>query len=151
MLVAGTLNPESCYEFGSYGLFSFKKVWHNKHSVCLCCHDRKLYFIWVKLRFEVEERIQVFLYQQPEYTITVNLFLEKRVPLNKMMCLSREKTIKKCFSVNVYLLRNQNNQKQNLLKNFIKKETLADVFSSEFCEISKNIVSTEHLQTTASE
>ena len=103
------------------------------------------------MRFEVEERIQVFLYQQPEYTITVNLFLEKRVPLNKMMCLSREKTIKKCFSVNVYLLKNQNNQKQNLLKNFIKKETLADVFSSEFCEISKNIVSTEHLQTTASE
>ena len=29
--------------------------------------------------------------------------------------------------------------------NFIKKETLAQVFSSEFCEISKNTFSTEHL------
>ena len=35
--------------------------------------------------------------------------------------------------------------------NFIKKETLAQVFFCEFCEISRNIFSTEHLQTTASE
>ena len=34
--------------------------------------------------------------------------------------------------------------------NFIKKETLAQVFSCEFCEISMNTFSTEHLQTTAS-
>ena len=34
--------------------------------------------------------------------------------------------------------------------NFIKKETLAQVFSYEFYEISKNTFSTEHLQTTAS-
>ena len=34
--------------------------------------------------------------------------------------------------------------------NFIKKETLAQVFSSEFCEISKNIFFTEHLWTTVS-
>ena len=34
--------------------------------------------------------------------------------------------------------------------NFIKKETLTQVFSCEFCEISKNTFSTEHLQTTAS-
>ena len=33
--------------------------------------------------------------------------------------------------------------------NFIKKETLAQVFSCEFCEISKNNVFTEHLCTTA--
>ena len=33
---------------------------------------------------------------------------------------------------------------------FIKKETLTQVFSYEFCEISKNTFSTEHLQTTAS-
>ena len=33
--------------------------------------------------------------------------------------------------------------------NFIKKETLAQVFSCEFCEISKNTFFTEHLQTTA--
>ena len=34
--------------------------------------------------------------------------------------------------------------------NFIKKETLAQVFSCEFCEISKNTYFTEHLWTTAS-
>ena len=35
-------------------------------------------------------------------------------------------------------------------RNFIKKETLAQVFSCEFCKISKSTFSTEHLQTTAS-
>ena len=35
--------------------------------------------------------------------------------------------------------------------NFIKKETLAQVFSCEFCEISKNTFFTEHLCKTASE
>ena len=34
--------------------------------------------------------------------------------------------------------------------NFIKKETLAQLFSCEFCEISKNNFLTEHLRTTAS-
>ena len=32
---------------------------------------------------------------------------------------------------------------------FIKKETLAQVFSCEFCETSQNTFSTEHFQTTA--
>ena len=35
--------------------------------------------------------------------------------------------------------------------NFIKKETLAQVFPCEFCEISKTTFFTEHLQTTASD
>ena len=34
--------------------------------------------------------------------------------------------------------------------NFIKKETLAQVFSCEFCEISKNTFFTEHFRATAS-
>ena len=34
--------------------------------------------------------------------------------------------------------------------NFIEKETLAQVFSFEFCQISKNIFSKEHLWATAS-
>ena len=38
-----------------------------------------------------------------------------------------------------------------LLRKAIKKETLAQVFSCEFCEISKNSFSTEHIQATASE
>ena len=35
--------------------------------------------------------------------------------------------------------------------NFIKKETLAQVFSFEFCKISKNTFFTEHLRATTSE
>ena len=35
--------------------------------------------------------------------------------------------------------------------NFIKRETLAQVFSCKCCEISKNTFFTEHLQATASE
>ena len=35
--------------------------------------------------------------------------------------------------------------------NFIKKETLTQVFSCEFCENSKNTFFTEHLRTTASQ
>ena len=35
--------------------------------------------------------------------------------------------------------------------NFVKKDTLAQVFSCEFCEISKNTFFTEHLWETASE
>ena len=36
-------------------------------------------------------------------------------------------------------------------KGVLKKETLAQVFSCEFCEISKNTFFTEHLWTTASD
>ena len=39
----------------------------------------------------------------------------------------------------------------SFLKNFMKKETLAQVFSCEFCEISKNTFFTEHLWAAASE
>ena len=35
--------------------------------------------------------------------------------------------------------------------NFIKKETLAQLFSSLFCEISRNTIFTEHLRATASD
>ena len=39
---------------------------------------------------------------------------------------------------------------QKQLYNFIKKETLTQVFSCEFCEILKNTFLIEHLPTTAS-
>ena len=39
----------------------------------------------------------------------------------------------------------------NIIDNFIKKETPAQVFSCEFCEIFKNTFFTEDLQMTASE
>ena len=41
--------------------------------------------------------------------------------------------------------------KKNVACNFIKKEFLAQVFSFEFCEISKNTYFTEHLRKIASE
>ena len=53
---------------------------------------------------------------------------------------------------NVFLEISQNSQKNTCVKacNFIKKETLAQLFFCEFFKISKNTFSTEHLQTTAS-
>ena len=45
---------------------------------------------------------------------------------------------------------NKDTGRQPKACNFIKKETLAQVFSCDFCENSKNIFSTEHLWMTAS-
>ena len=44
----------------------------------------------------------------------------------------------------------ENNNVYKTIKNFIKKETLAQVFPCELCEISKNTFFTEHLLETAS-
>ena len=41
-------------------------------------------------------------------------------------------------------------KKRTKARNFIKKESLAQVFSREFYEISKNTIFTDHLWTTAS-
>ena len=38
-----------------------------------------------------------------------------------------------------------------MARNFIKKESLTQVFSCEFCEISKNTFFTEHLLATVSD
>ena len=43
------------------------------------------------------------------------------------------------------------NSQENTFLNFVKKETLAQVFSYEFCEISKNTFFTENLRATASD
>ena len=48
----------------------------------------------------------------------------------------------------IYIKKNKN--KSPNASNFIKKETLALVFSCEFCDISKSTFFTEHLWTTAS-
>ena len=42
-------------------------------------------------------------------------------------------------------------KKENKAYSFVKTETLAQVLSSEFCEISKNTFFTEHLLATGSE
>ena len=54
-----------------------------------------------------------------------------------------EAVAQRCSVKNVFLEISQNSQEDtcarvSFLKNFIKKESLAQVFSYEFCEISKN-------------
>ena len=51
----------------------------------------------------------------------------------------------------VFLEISQNSQESAYVRvSLLKKETLAEVFSSEFCEISKNTFFTEHIWVTAS-
>ena len=49
----------------------------------------------------------------------------------------------------VHFISPENIRKQPEACNFIKKETLAQVFSCEFCEIFKNTFLTEHLRRVA--
>ena len=69
-----------------------------------------------------------------------------------------EAVVQKCSVKREFLEISQNAQENTctrvsfLIKcSFIKKETLAQVFSREFCEISKNTFFTEHLRATASD
>ena len=57
---------------------------------------------------------------------------------------------KRCVRNFVKLTRKYLCQSRPQACNFIKKETVAQVFSYEFCEISKNTFFTEHLWATAS-
>ena len=59
---------------------------------------------------------------------------------------------RRCSLKKVFLKLSQNSQEneENEACNFIKKETLAQVFSFELCDIFKNIFFTEHLRATAS-
>ena len=78
-----------------------------------------------------------------------------------MLLSNQEAVVKRCSAKNVFLEISQNSQENFcasvsfLIKlqacNFIKKETLAQVFSCEFYEISKNTFFTEHLWTTWNE
>ena len=62
-----------------------------------------------------------------------------------------EAVAQRCSVKNVFLEISQNSRKNTsfrvsfLIKFFIEKETLAQVFSCEFCEISKNAFFIEHL------
>ena len=67
--------------------------------------------------------------------------------------MAAEAVVQRCSVEKVFLEISQNLQESTcarasfLIKacNFIKKETLAQVFSCEFCEISNNTIFTEHL------
>ena len=64
-----------------------------------------------------------------------------------------EAFVQRCSVKTVFLKISQNSRENTLARvylNFIKKETRAQVFSCEFCEISKKIFFAEHLRATAS-
>ena len=76
--------------------------------------------------------------------------------------LHQEAVFRRCSVNKVFLEISQNSQENSCIRvsfliklqaeacNFIKKETLAQVFSCEFFEISKNTFFTQHLWATAS-
>ena len=50
----------------------------------------------------------------------------------------KEAVVQRCSVKKVFLRISQNSQENTCVSNFMKKETLAQVFFCEFCEISKN-------------
>ena len=84
-----------------------------------------------------------------KYKITRE-FLGLRMLNFHCIIFTKEVVVQTCSVKKVFLDISQNLQestcpRDSFLKKFIKKETLAQVFSYEFCEISKNIVFIEHL------
>ena len=74
-----------------------------------------------------------------------NTFLK---PVSLFYSLWKEVVVQRCSMKNVFFEISQNPRKNNSSSatcNFIKKEILAQVFSCEFCEISKNTFFIEHL------
>ena len=70
----------------------------------------------------------------------------RQTPITK----ASEAATRRVLRKKMFLKISQNSQGNSCARvssyNFIKKETLTQVFSCEFCEISKNICFTEHLQ-----
>ena len=102
--------------------------------------------LWVKARFSHSEELRS----------NVKIWYQiSRENLNP------EAVAQRCSVKKVFLEITQNSQENTCARvsfviklqaetcNFIKKETLAQVFSCEFCEISKKTFFTEHLWTTA--
>ena len=56
-----------------------------------------------------------------------------------------EAVVRRCSLKKVFLKISQNSQENTRARVFIKKETLTQVFSREFCEISKSTFFIEHL------
>ena len=104
--------------------------------------------IGIGCRKEKEKRKQTF--SQSSKTFYINIISTSSISVMS------EAVVGRCFVKKVFLEILQNSQENtcaNLFfkkENFIKKETLAQVFSSEFCKISKNNFFTEHPRTTAS-
>ena len=70
--------------------------------------------------------------------------------MTNVKCVQKQPPEVLCKKVFLEISQNsQENTSARYLCNFIKKETLAQVFSYEYCEISKNTFFTEHLWTTA--
>ena len=99
--------------------------------------------------------LYIFLQQFQFSDVSFMPLLQKNKPQ------TREAVVRKCSVKKMFSEISQNSQenicarvsfliKLQALGNFIKKMTLAQVFSCEFCKISKSTFFTEHLQATAS-
>ena len=97
------------------------------------------------------------------YQAVVCSYLEVQflyLPVTKTRLRNNRSSYLTCSIKKVFLEISQNSQENTCARvsflnkveacNFIKKETLAQVLSCEFCQISKNTFLTEHLCTTAS-
>ena len=95
------------------------------------------------------------------FNVTTTTILNKKCLTDSHMMNFLSDIIKKqpshrCSVKKVFLEISHNSQENtcarvSYLIKFIKKETLAQMFSSEFCGISKNTLFTEHLRATASD
>ena len=67
------------------------------------------------------------------------------VSLNQRCSTTCKSILKMCLQKFLTKFRRKTPVLESLFKNLLKKETLAQLFSCEFCEISKNTFFTEHL------
>ena len=72
----------------------------------------------------------------------LNLYMNEHTSIHQAASACTEAVVQRCSVKNAFLEVSQNSQKNtyarvSFLIRFIKKETLAQVFSCEFCEISK--------------
>ena len=95
----------------------------------------------MNIRFGVLEKVfQKFVKLQNHRRCST--FLPEKVYKLFTPLLFAEAVVPRCYVKKVLLEISQNSQTK--VCNFIKKESLAQVFSCEFCEISKNTFFTEH-------
>ena len=126
----------------------FLYVGKNKKNLNL--PDQKAMLIFDVFKGHVTEKITSIIKKNNCVIIYVpNNLTDKFQPLDRS-------SNQRCY-VRKGVLRNFANSQENtgvkvsfLIKSFIKKETLAQVFSCDFCEISRKTFFTEHLWTTAS-
>ena len=128
-----------------------KRLWHRCFPVNLVEFLRTLFLRWLLLC------IYIFFFKQGNVISSMTKFgLIKCWTIFGVLLFLPEAVVRRC-SIEISILKNftkftGKHLCQSLFFNqVVKKETLAQVFSCEFCEIFKKKVFTENLRTTASE